>query len=102
MRAGRAARVDGNQGEIVRALRDAGAFVQSLATIGDGCPDLLVIHDGLVFVFELKDPAQPERGLELSDDEKDWHYAARVLGHYDVPVIETARQALEAIGVSIS
>ena len=38
----RAARVDQNHVEIVKALRDHGAFVVSLATVGKGVPDLLV------------------------------------------------------------
>ncbi len=37
-------RVDDNQREIVKALRAVGACVQSLAEIGQGCPDLLVFY----------------------------------------------------------
>ena len=37
-----APRVDRNHSEIVDALRQAGASVQSLVKVGDGCPDLLV------------------------------------------------------------
>lgn len=36
------ARVDGNQGVIVQALRRAGCNVFDLSRVGDGCPDLLV------------------------------------------------------------
>lgn len=35
-------RVDANQPEIVRALRDIGASVVSLANVGQGCGDILV------------------------------------------------------------
>ena len=38
----RAAKVDSNQADIVKALRDAGCGVLSLAAVGKGCPDLLV------------------------------------------------------------
>lgn len=57
----RAARVDGNQKSIVDRLRScAGVSVQSLAKVGEGCPDLLVgVTFGTMtsnFIFELKDP----------------------------------------------
>lgn len=65
-------KVDANQSEIVRALRDMGAFVQSIANIGDGCPDLLVSFRGKWFVFEVKSP-----GGKLTPDEARWHNEAR-------------------------
>jgi len=77
-------KVDANHTEIVRALRDMGAFVQSLADVGKGCPDLLVSFRGAWFVFELKSP-----GGKLTDDERDWHNAARA----SVFVVYNAEQA---------
>jgi len=38
----RAARTDDNQTLIVEALEGAGASVQSLASTGNGCPDLVI------------------------------------------------------------
>jgi hypothetical protein len=38
----RASKVDANQREVVAALRGAGASVQLLHAVGEGCPDLLV------------------------------------------------------------
>lgn len=38
----RAAKVDANQAEIVKALRQAGCGVLDLSAVGKGCPDLLV------------------------------------------------------------
>ncbi|HJP47915.1 hypothetical protein [Acinetobacter venetianus] len=43
----RAAKIDANQTEIVKALRKFGASVQSLASTGKGCPDLLVGFRGM-------------------------------------------------------
>ena len=43
----RAARIDRNQPEIVKALRQVGAHVTSLAAVGDGVPDLLVGFQGM-------------------------------------------------------
>jgi hypothetical protein len=65
-------KVDANHAEIVRALRGIGAFVQSLADVGNGCPDLLVSFRGKWFVFEVKSP-----GGKLTPDEARWHNEAR-------------------------
>lgn len=40
----RAAKVDGNQADIVRALLELGFGILNLSRVGDGCPDLLVCH----------------------------------------------------------
>lgn len=93
MRAGRAARIDGNHPVIVEALRKAGAFVQSLATIGDGCPDIVVGFDGLWFLLEIK-----VHGCSLTDDEKIWHRMAARIGNCPVYVVETVQQALDTVG----
>jgi hypothetical protein len=60
-------RIDGNHGEIVQALRDIGATVQSLASIGKGCPDILVGYHSKNFLFEIKS----EKGF-LTPSEKSW------------------------------
>jgi len=65
-------RIDTTQTEIVRALRGIGAFVQSLADVGNGCPDLLVSFRGKWFVFEVKSPSG-----KLTPDEVRWHNEAR-------------------------
>lgn len=41
---GHRGKVDGNHAAIVEALRKSGWQVLSLASIGDGCPDLLIHH----------------------------------------------------------
>ena len=50
----RAAKIDRNQPEIVKALRDAGATVQILSTVGKGCPDLLVGYNEVNYLLEVK------------------------------------------------
>ncbi len=64
-------RVDANQKAIVQALRKAGATVQSLASIGKGCPDLLVGVHGENFLLEVKS-GKPWR---LTPQEQAWHEA---------------------------
>ena len=48
-------KIDNNQIEIVKALRSVGATVQSIASIGKGCPDLLVGYRYKNYLMEIKD-----------------------------------------------
>jgi len=66
---GHRGRVDANQPEIVKALRDVGATVVSLARIGDGCPDLLVGYRGRTLLLEVKDGSGPPSKRLLTEDE---------------------------------
>ena len=50
------ARIDTNHKEIVKALREAGATVVSLASMKHGCPDLLGGYAGETLLMEVKMP----------------------------------------------
>tara|TARA_R110000824_G_scaffold188467_1_gene369789 strand:- start:1031 stop:1318 length:288 start_codon:yes stop_codon:yes gene_type:complete len=89
------ARVDHNQAEVVFALRTAGAFVQSLATVGDGCPDLLVGFQGETYLMEIKDGRKPPSARKLTEDEGRWH--ERWKGGA-CAVVKSQIEALEMIG----
>ena len=52
----RRARVDQNHGEVVEALRAAGAVVTSTASIGNGFPDLIAAKGERVWMIEVKGP----------------------------------------------
>jgi len=69
-------KTDNNQTRIVKALRAAGCFVQSLASVGKGTPDILVGCDGRWYVMEVKDGSKPPSGRKLTDDEIKWHRQA--------------------------
>lgn len=69
----RAAKIDANQPEIVRALRAIGCTVHSLAPVGDGCPDLLVGHAGRTALLEVKDGSLPPSDRKLTPKQLDWH-----------------------------
>lgn len=86
----RAAKVDGNQAEIVVALRKIGASVTPLHMVGSGFPDLIVGWRGRNVLFELKDPKQPPNKRKLTDDEAIW------FGNWrgEAYVIETIEQAI--------
>ena len=49
-------RTDGNQKALVLAFHRFGASVQSLHTVGKGCPDLVVGFRGKTFLVEVKLP----------------------------------------------
>lgn len=91
----RAARVDGNQAEIVKALRQIGASVATCHAVGQGFPDICVGYNGDTFLLEIKDPTKPKGDQKLTPSQVEWHQSWR--GH--VAVVKTVQQALEAIGV---
>lgn len=67
----RAAKVDGNHGDVVKALRDVGVAVKSLASVGGGMPDLLCGLRGINVLLEVKDGSKPpsERRLTAAEAE---------------------------------
>jgi Holliday junction resolvase len=50
-----AKKVDKNQNDVVKALRDYGADVFLLHTVGGGIPDLLVCYEEQTILIEVKD-----------------------------------------------
>jgi hypothetical protein len=79
-----AGRVDRNQNETINALRRAGCLVHSLAQVGNGCPDLLVLApDGRLLLLEIKDGTKPHSAQRLTPKEAQWH---RLWGGRGAPV----------------
>ena len=72
MRRGHQGRTDGNQQDIIDALRDEGASVQSLASVGAGCPDLAVGLAGQSFLVEVKNGAKSPSARTLTPDQRRW------------------------------
>ena len=91
----RAAKVDANHAAIVDALRKIGCFVQSLAQVGKGCPDLLVGHAGRWHAIEVKDGAKVPSARKLTPDEAAWHEKAKKCA--PVHVVESAEQAIKIV-----
>ena len=89
-----ARRVDTNQSTITAALRQVGASVQPIHTLGKGVPDLLVGYRGVNHVLEIKDGAKPPSAQKLTSDEAHWHatWRGRVI------VVRSVDEALAAIG----
>lgn len=91
----RAAKVDSNHGDVVEALRAAGASVQSLAAIGKGCPDLLVGYRGMWLLFEVKDGTRSPSRRKLTPDQEEWIKASKGGAVWLITSIPDAMYALE-------
>jgi Holliday junction resolvase len=91
----RAAKVDANHGQVVEALKAAGASVQSLAAIGKGCPDLLVGYKGMWLLFEVKDGTRSPSRRKLTPDQDEWIKASRGGPVWLITSIPDALDALE-------
>jgi hypothetical protein len=89
----RAARTDANHAVIVGALLRCGATVQSLAAVGQGCPDLMVGFRGRTLLMEVKDGDKIPSKRRLTPDQQEWH--AAWAGH--VVVVESVEQAIAAL-----
>lgn len=89
----RAAKVDDNQKQIVDALRDYGASVESLAAVGRGVPDLLVGYRGRNLLMEVKDGSKVPSKRKQTPDQVAW--AAKWLGQY--ALVETVEQAIDVL-----
>lgn len=85
--------MDANQGDIVRALRAAGASVAITSSLGDGFPDLVAGLRGRNVLLEVKDGSKPPSARRLTPDEEAFHRAWRG----EVVVVETAEQAIRAV-----
>ena len=89
----RAAKIDANQPDIVKALRKLGYGVQSLASVGKGVPDLLVCKGKVNVLLEVKDSKQPPSKRVLTPDQIKWHreWAGRIF------VVDSVEYAIEAM-----
>ena len=88
-----AKRVDANQAEIVKALRQIGATVQHLHEVGRGCPDILVGFRGKNIAMEIKDGKKIPSKRKLTKDETNWHADWR--GQVDI--VESIDDALSVL-----
>ncbi len=86
----RAAKIDGNHDAIASCFRAAGFSVQSLATVGEGCPDLLIGIGGTNALVEVKDGSLPPSKRKFTAPQKKWHKNWRGRAH----VVESVDQAL--------
>ena len=94
-RRGHCGRTDANHGDIVKALRQVGATVVSLASIGAGCPDLLVGYRGETLLIEVKDGSKSKSEQALTPDEEDFRIKWEGSIIYTVNGVEQALGAIK-------
>ena len=92
----RAAKIDDNQREIVKALRKSGVEVLSLAAVGQGCPDLLCYRADTLFILEVKD------GLKFRSKQKLTPHQTKFAKRWPVQVVNSVESALQAVGLKES
>ena len=71
----RAANIDANQPEIVKALRKVGATVAHTHSAGDGFPDIVVGFRGQNFLIEIKDGSKEPARRRLRPEQVKFHTA---------------------------
>ena len=89
----RAAKVDANQSQLVKALRDGGCEVECLHAVGGGVADLLVYCRSKLHLLEVKDGAKPPSARKLTPDQERWHR------YWPVAVVTSVEEALAAVGL---
>lgn len=87
-------KVDMNQREIVLTLRQCGASVFSLASMGEGCPDLLVGIFGLSAIAEVKDGSKPPSAQKLTNAQQ--KFVRSWKGDYHI--LRSKEDALKLVG----
>ena len=91
-------RLDTNHRALADFARSVGCSVQSLASIGKGCPDLLLGQRGVNYLVEVKDPSRPPSERKLTPLEALWH----PLWRGQVAVVETQEDLLRLLGLDKS
>jgi Holliday junction resolvase len=86
----RAARTDMNQKSLVNQIRRCGISVAITSGVGDGFPDIVVGHQGVNYLCEIKNPDKSPSERKLSKEEKKWHEKWRG----QVAIVETLEDVL--------
>jgi Holliday junction resolvase len=87
------ARIDTNHKEIVKALRELGATVVSLASMKHGCPDLLVGYAGETLLMEIKRDAKAKFTFDQLEFLGKWKGGA-------VSRVDSVEAAIRALGIT--
>jgi len=69
----RAAKIDANQKQIVKSLRQLpGVSVAITSQLGEGFVDIIVGRKGFNWLIELKDGSKPPSARKLTEDEQEF------------------------------
>lgn len=66
-------KVDANQAQIVKYLRDVGMSVTVTSAVGSGFPDLAVGFRGVTVLVEVKDGEKDQSRQALTAAQREWH-----------------------------
>ena len=86
-----AKKVDANQAEIVKALREIGVHVFITSSLGKGFPDLVCDFYGTLLLVEIKDGSRILSQRKLTPREADFY----VIWQNHTVIIESVSQALK-------
>lgn len=92
----RAARRDSNESDIVKAMREAGAYVKIIND--EGLFDLLCWHNGRTLLLEIKDGSRPPSARRLTDAEQKFHDEWPGTNLYIINSVQEALDLLKACG----
>lgn len=92
----RAARRDDNERDIIKAMRECGAFVK--AVNDEGAFDLLVWYNGHTLLLEVKDGSKPPSARRLTDAEQKFHDEWPGNNLYIVKSVQEALDLLKTCG----
>ena len=91
----RAARVDSNHGEVMRAFRKMGLSVADTSRLGGGFPDIAIGWAGVTALVEIKDGLKVPSKRKLTPDEQDfastWKGGVHLVESLDDVLIVAAR-----------
>lgn len=85
-----AKKVDQNQAALVAELRQIGASILHLHTLGKGAPDILIGYRGINTLLEIKSTPT----AKLTPDEANWH----ALWRGQLLIVRSIEEALAAVG----
>lgn len=85
------AKIDANQQEIVKWLRELGYSVHSTAQLGHGFPDIIVGIQNKNYLYEIKDGNKFKSQQKLTKDEIDFH--SKWKGH--IKTVSNLKEILE-------
>lgn len=91
-------RTDANHTQIVKTFREMGCSVQSLASIGGGCPDLMVGRCSKMVLVEVKDGAKSPSQRRLTPDEEQWHFKWKS----EVHIITSVEEAIKLVNEQLA
>ena len=87
------ARIDTNHKEIVKALRELGATVVSLAAMKHGIPDILVGYNGETILMEIKKDSKAKFTPDQLDFLGKWRGGA-------ISRVDNVEAAIRALGIT--